>query len=65
MNNDKLKGGLKQAEGSVKKALGEITNDKSKKAEGSVDKLVGAAPKERRRGQRRYQKSDQVRSGPS
>jgi uncharacterized protein YjbJ (UPF0337 family) len=50
MDKDRIKGSIKQAEGSAKEALGKLTNapaleakGKVKHAEGTVQKVIGQA----------------------
>jgi len=50
MDKDRIKGSIKQAEGTAKEALGKLTNDpvleaegKIKHAEGTVQKAIGQA----------------------
>jgi uncharacterized protein YjbJ (UPF0337 family) len=41
MNEDRVKGSLKEAKGSVKEAAGKLTGDEKLKREGQADKVAG------------------------
>jgi uncharacterized protein YjbJ (UPF0337 family) len=41
MDNDRVKGGAKQAKGAMKDAAGKLTGDEKLKAEGKADKAEG------------------------
>jgi uncharacterized protein YjbJ (UPF0337 family) len=43
MDNDRTEGSAKQAKGSVKEAIGNLTGDSKLQAEGQSDKLAGKA----------------------
>jgi uncharacterized protein YjbJ (UPF0337 family) len=51
MNNDQLKGKLKQMRGEIKRKWGQITDDDLTQAEGDIEKLVGKI--QERTGERR------------
>jgi len=41
MNKDRLKGKWRQARGTVKKQLGNLTGDRREQTEGDADRLIG------------------------
>lgn len=45
MDKDRIKGSVKQAEGSGKEALGKLTGDRSLQAEGKIKKAEGSIQK--------------------
>jgi uncharacterized protein YjbJ (UPF0337 family) len=43
MNDNRIKGEVKQVKGSIKEAIGKITGDKTTQAEGAAEKAAGKA----------------------
>ena len=41
MDDDRVKGAVKQVKGSIKEAIGKITGDATTEAEGTAEKLTG------------------------
>lgn len=43
MNEDRIKGDVRQVKGSIKEAIGKITGDRKTQAEGAAEKMGGKA----------------------
>ena len=53
MDEDRIKGSMKQVKGAVKEAAGKVTGDAKLQSEGKADKVAGKISEHRRRRERR------------